>query len=121
MQAQAQMASQPPPLAQQYEIEVNTMFRSPDFKESTAKARRELVGSTIYKYVEHLLGTEVAPKITGMIIDLPPADLNMSVLQYHSFQGKVRTALQLLVDSNTLKAELEPKAKGFLMLVPSLQ
>jgi hypothetical protein len=53
---------------------------STDFKESAQKQRRELVGSTIYKYVENMLGTEVAPKITGMIIDLPPSDLNMSVL-----------------------------------------
>jgi hypothetical protein len=52
-----------------------------------------MVGSSIYKYIEGMLGPEVAPKITGMIIDLPPSDLNMSVLQYPSLQMKVRTAL----------------------------
>lgn len=82
MQPQPHLASPPLSFSQQYELEVNNMFRSADFKESSAKTRRELVGSTIYKYVEQLLGTEIAPKITGMIIDLPPSDLNMSVLQY---------------------------------------
>lgn len=62
-----------------------------------------------------MLGPEVAPKITGMIIDLPPQDLNMSVLQYHSLQQKVRTALQLLVDSNTLQKPLVQKAQAFLL------
>lgn len=61
-----------------------------------------------------MLGPEVAPKITGMIIDLPPSDLNHSVLQIFSLQQKVRTALQLLVESNTLRDPLSPKASTFL-------
>ena len=61
-----------------------------------------------------MLGPEVAPKITGMIIDLPPNDLNQSVLQIFSLQQKVRTALQLLVESNTLRDPLSLKASNFL-------
>lgn len=111
MQAQATPEMQ---LGQQYADEVKTMFMSGDFKESQAQQRRELVGSTIYKYVDQMIGPEVAPKITGMIIDLPPSDLNMSVLQHPSLQQKVRAALQLLVDSQTLKAPLSDKATAFL-------
>ena len=68
-----------------------------------------------------MLGPEVSPKITGMIIDLPPQDLNMSVLQYHLLQQKVRTALQLLVDSNTLQKPLVAKAQAFLHSAPHMQ
>jgi hypothetical protein len=33
------------------------------------------VGEFIYEYVEQLAGEEKAPKITGMLIDLPIADI----------------------------------------------
>ena len=94
------------------------MFMSQEFKEAQLQQRREFVGSAIYKYVENMLGPEVAPKITGMIIDLPPSDLNMSVLQYFSLQQKVRTALQLLYESNTLTKGLSEKATTFLHTHP---
>jgi hypothetical protein len=33
------------------------------------------VGEFIYEYVETLIGEEKAPKITGMLIDLPVTDI----------------------------------------------
>ncbi len=53
-----------------YADEIKTMFMSADFKESQQQQRREMVGSAIYKYVEQMLGPEVSPKITGMIINM---------------------------------------------------
>ena len=37
-----------------------------------------------------------APKITGMLIDLPDAELNYSISQWISFEQKVMSALQLI-------------------------
>lgn len=49
------------------------------FLEGTQDKRREIVGTAIYHHVEELIGSEHAPKITGMIIDLQPAELNLSI------------------------------------------
>ena len=47
-----------------------------------------------------MVGEEHAPKVTGMIIDLDPVELNMSIQQYGDLQSKVHSAMQLLVTSN---------------------
>lgn len=62
--------------SQNYAEEIKAMFMTEDFKQAGLQQRREFVGSAIYKYIDQMLGPEVAPKITGMIIDLPPSDLN---------------------------------------------
>lgn len=43
-----------------------------------------------------------APKVTGMIIDLDPVELNMSIQNYADLQSKVRSAMQLLVSNNLI-------------------
>ena len=55
------------------------MFVSPEFKNADRKEKKEIVGNTIYKHVEKIVGDQKAPKITGMLIDLPEAELNFSV------------------------------------------
>jgi hypothetical protein len=55
------------------------MFMSSEFKNSMKKEKKELIGNTIYKHVEKLVGEMKAPKITGMLIDLPEAELNYSI------------------------------------------
>lgn len=57
------------------------------------------MGTAIYRHIEQIVGTQHAPKVTGMIIDLPPAELNQSVSTYDSLHNKVETALKLLKDS----------------------
>ena len=47
-----------------------------------------------------MVGEEHAPKVTGMIIDLDPVELNMSIQQYADLQSKVHSAMQLLLTSN---------------------
>jgi hypothetical protein len=36
---------------------------------------REQVGTVLYEFVGQLVGSEKAPKITGMLIDLPIAEV----------------------------------------------
>jgi hypothetical protein len=75
------------------------MFMLPDFQQRST--RKELIGNTIYKHVQKLVGEMRAPKITGMLIDLPDAELNFSIHQWTLFEQKVMSALQLLKDSET--------------------
>jgi hypothetical protein len=41
-----------------------------------------LVGTFIFPHVIQMVGDEISPKVTGMIIDLPLADLNYSVSSF---------------------------------------
>ena len=55
------------------------MFTSQAFSQATAESRREIIGTAIYKHVSEMVGEDHAPKVTGMIIDLDPSELNMSI------------------------------------------
>ena len=56
------------------------MFMSSEFKNSESmQQKKDMVGNTIYKHVEKLVGDQRAPKITGMLIDLPESELNYSI------------------------------------------
>lgn len=79
-----------------YYSKINGLFNSPQFQQTTQNDKKTLIGNIIFQYVEELVGNEHAPKITGMIIDLPAAQLNQSVSQYESFKEKVLSALALL-------------------------
>jgi hypothetical protein len=72
--------------AKTYFDEIQQMFMSPEFKESRKKEKKDMVGNTIYKHVEKLVGEMKAPKITGMLIDLPEAELNYSISQWVNFE-----------------------------------
>lgn len=61
-----------------------------------------MIGTHIFRYVTNLVTSEFSPKITGMIIDLPIGDLNYSVSTFETLQVKVRSAVQLLVETNNL-------------------
>ena len=63
------------------------MFASEDYKKAANRqAKKEIVGNTIYKHVEKLVGDSRAPKITGMLIDLPELELNYSITQWTEFE-----------------------------------
>lgn len=53
------------------------------------------VGEAIYEFVEQLAG-ENAPKVTGMLIDLPIEEIRQFMQDYNRFQDKVNEANQLL-------------------------
>ena len=79
------------------------MFNSKEYMETTQDARKEIVGTAIYRYIEGLVGEEHAPKVTGMIIDLEPAELNMSIQTFPGLQSKVHSAMQLLVTNKMVE------------------
>lgn len=91
-----------------YQAEIFRMFNSQEFAQATAENRKEIIGTAIYKHVHEMVGEEHAPKVTGMIIDLDPVELNMSIQEYHDLQSKVHSAMQLLVSSNLVS----PPATG---------
>ena len=78
------------------------MFNTQEFNQATADSRKEIIGTAIYKHVHEMVGEEHAPKVTGMIIDLDPVELNVSIMQYSDLHSKVTSAMQLLVNNNLI-------------------
>lgn len=72
---------------------------SQEFKNGTIEDKKELVGNTIYKHVEKIVGESKAPKITGMLIDLPEVELNYSISNLSNFMTKVQSAFNLIQES----------------------
>ena len=54
------------------------------------------VGEFIFEYVETLAGEDNAPKITGMLIDLPIEEIKGYLNDYNRLKLKVQEALSLL-------------------------
>jgi hypothetical protein len=63
---------------------------------------KDTVGHLIYSYVEEIVGTNKAPKITGMLIELPVAQIKQYMQSYDALQHRVMEAEQLL--TNQMKA-----------------
>ena len=54
------------------------------------------VGEFIYEYVEKIAGEDKAPKITGMLIDLPLNEISGFLVDYSKLQEKITEANSLL-------------------------
>ena len=54
------------------------------------------VGEVIYEFVEKISDETLAPKITGMLIDLPLEDIKAYLSNYNILEEKVIQAQQLL-------------------------
>ena len=54
------------------------------------------VGEYIYEHVEQLAGEDLAPKITGMLIDLPIPEIQAYVSDFMKLQIKINEASTLL-------------------------
>jgi len=54
------------------------------------------VGSTIFPYVQTVCGQELAPKITGMLIDLPITEIHAFMKDYYVMVERIRQAKDLL-------------------------
>jgi hypothetical protein len=65
--------------SQQYMSEVMKFFNDEKFMSANEALKKQMVGSFIYPFVTQMVGIDTSPKVTGMIIDLPLADLNYSV------------------------------------------
>jgi len=73
------------------------MFTSSKFIQGSEREKKNMIGTLIFKYVTHMVTTDFSPKITGMIIDLPIAELNFSVSTLETLQVRVKDAVTLLV------------------------
>lgn len=69
---------------------------------SVEQSKKQMVGTHIFRYVTNFVTAEYSPKITGMIIDLPIADLNYSVSTLETLHIKVKSAVDLLIDTGNL-------------------
>ena len=83
-------------LIQVYDNEVNSLLQSAEFANANRVQKKQIVGNTIYKHVQKIVGDELAPKITGMIIDLPEPGLQKSISQWKNFYSKVQAAYMLI-------------------------
>ena len=50
---------------------------------------KDQVGQIIFDYIEKMVGQERAPKITGMLIELPIQQIQMYMSSYANLQLKV--------------------------------
>jgi len=57
---------------------------------------KEQVGHLIYDFVQGIIGVDKAPKITGMLIELPVAQIKEYLSSYEGLEMKVREANNLL-------------------------
>ncbi len=59
------------------------------------------VGEVIFEFVEKIAGEDKAPKITGMLIDLPIEEIRQYLQFYEKLEEKVREANTLLSQGMT--------------------
>lgn len=97
---------------------MQALFKSEEFKrtQSDLKARKEMIGNAIYETVEKTIGSEAAPKITGMIIDLSDLELIPAVSNLENLIAKVKDAFSLL---QQIKSQEVPQSHGSVGAVSS--
>ncbi len=71
------------------------MFQGAEFNQMSMGMRRQTIGNTIYNHVEKLVGSH-APKVTGMMLELPMAELNLSIREWEMFETKVMSAMEII-------------------------
>lgn len=93
------------------------LFKSDEFKRTAGdpKARKEIIGNSIFEYVEKIIGSEGAPKITGMIIDLEDLQLIPAISTLENLTLKARDAMTLLMQ---LKLQQETSNKSQAVVAP---
>lgn len=100
MMAPAMRAPLPPINAVSEEViylqEYNKLINNPEYDNSEDEDKKNKIGDLIYQYVEKIAGTENAPKITGMIIDLEMADLESSTSSLMQLNEKIKEGIELL-------------------------
>ena len=56
--------------------EINNIIKGKDYVDAANDdERKDFVGNAVYEYIVRVVGEEHAPKVTGMIIDLPLGEL----------------------------------------------
>lgn len=80
-------------IAQKYQMATSRLLPAVTEKNPHMK---DQVGNLIYDYVQVLIGQEKAPKITGMLIELPVQQIKQYMSNYEALNLKVQEANQLL-------------------------
>jgi hypothetical protein len=57
---------------------------------------RTQVGTIFYEFIDALIGAEKAPKVTGMLIDLPIEDIKLIMQDFSLLQTRVQQASELI-------------------------
>jgi hypothetical protein len=100
----AQFQSQPPMMTQMAQMSIpphileyqqNGMRLIPAVSPANPNYKGQ-VGEHIYEFVEKIAGENQAPKITGMLIDLPIPDIQAYLADYSKLVIKVNEANSLL-------------------------
>ena len=65
----------------------------------TGDERNDFVGNTIYEVIQGGLGEELAPNITGMLLDESVVDFKSLLTNSQYFNSKVAEAHNLLIQS----------------------
>lgn len=73
----------------------NTLKLVPSVKAENPHLKQQ-VGNAIFDFVTKLKGAQLAPKITGMLIDLPLEETQHYLSNYTEFIKKVEEAARLL-------------------------
>ena len=57
---------------------------------------KQFVGEFIYEYVKRIIGKDLAPKITGMLIDLSPVEIKNYLYDYFNLKQRIFEFRQIL-------------------------
>lgn len=74
------------------------MMGTQQFIEGNASKKREMIGNIIFEHVEKIAGTLKAPKLTGMVIDLPDGELFDAISTYEKLDQKIKVATTMLIE-----------------------
>ena len=74
-----------------------SLFNNEEFKTGNEAKRKELIGNIIYDHIERIVGIEKAPKLCGMVIDLPHAELLETLQSLECLTTKVNVGVDLLI------------------------
>merc|ERR1712224_637280 len=80
-------------VSQKYQLAANKFINAIDERNPMMK---EPVGNTIYEYITEIVGQQKAPKITGMLINLPLEQIRQLMRSYDVLVLKVQEANHLL-------------------------
>lgn len=61
---------------------------------------KEKVGEAIFPFIRTMIGNERAPKITGMLIELPVEQIKAYMSNFDNFHCKVKEASDLIDQSD---------------------
>ena len=79
-----------------FDQKMQDVFKSDEYKKASESDKRQLIGDCIYDYVENVVGSEKAPKITGMILSVPYAELIQILQQLKTLFMKINEADNVL-------------------------